>query len=111
MRKGKVFDFLDSECSLFVVVRFPDLPDFSFFFFVLSASTFKKALLKVPSDIGKKVEYFLSTGNLVTNTGLDLQQARFFFFVCPLFSGVSLQLMCWFACVIRPLVIASLLRS
>jgi DNA-directed RNA polymerase I subunit RPA2 len=26
------------------------------------------------SDIGKKLEYFLATGNLVSNTGLDLQQ-------------------------------------
>lgn len=26
------------------------------------------------ADIGKKMEYFLSTGNLVSNTGLDLQQ-------------------------------------
>jgi DNA-directed RNA polymerase I subunit RPA2 len=26
------------------------------------------------SDIGKKMEYFLATGNLVSNTGLDLQQ-------------------------------------
>lgn len=26
------------------------------------------------ADIGKKLEYFLSTGNLVSNTGLDLQQ-------------------------------------
>ena len=34
----------------------------------------KKALTKVPSDIGKKLEYFLATGNLVTQTGMDLQQ-------------------------------------
>jgi DNA-directed RNA polymerase I subunit RPA2 len=40
----------------------------------------KKYLLKVLSklggtaDIGKKLEYFLATGNLISNTGLDLQQ-------------------------------------
>ncbi|TPX33860.1 DNA-directed RNA polymerase [Synchytrium microbalum] len=33
-----------------------------------------KALSKVNIDIGKKMEYFLATGNLVTNSGLDLQQ-------------------------------------
>jgi len=42
---------------------------------LLDLTHWKKNLLKVPSDIGKKIEYFLSTGNLVTNTGLDLQQA------------------------------------
>ncbi|BFZ58330.1 DNA-directed RNA polymerase I subunit rpa2 [Savitreella phatthalungensis] len=33
-----------------------------------------KALSKVNCDVGKKLNYFLSTGNLVSNTGLDLQQ-------------------------------------
>ncbi|ORY01079.1 beta and beta-prime subunits of DNA dependent RNA-polymerase [Basidiobolus meristosporus CBS 931.73] len=33
-----------------------------------------KALSKVPSDIGQKLQYFLATGNLISNTGLDLQQ-------------------------------------
>lgn len=42
----------------------------------------KKYLLKVltklggAADIGKKLEYFLATGNLISNTGLDLQQVR-----------------------------------
>ena len=35
---------------------------------------FKRAVTKVPSDVGRKLEYFLATGNLVSNTGLDLQQ-------------------------------------
>ncbi|CAB66435.2 DNA-directed RNA polymerase I complex subunit Rpa2 [Schizosaccharomyces pombe] len=30
---------------------------------------------KINNDIGTKLQYFLSTGNLVSNTGLDLQQA------------------------------------
>lgn len=29
---------------------------------------------KVTSDLGKKLDYFLATGNLVSKTGLDLQQ-------------------------------------
>ncbi|ORX56858.1 beta and beta-prime subunits of DNA dependent RNA-polymerase [Hesseltinella vesiculosa] len=33
-----------------------------------------KTLRKVPSDIGQKMSYFLATGNLVSKTGLDLQQ-------------------------------------
>jgi DNA-directed RNA polymerase I subunit RPA2 len=37
-----------------------------------------KAFQKVPSDIGKRMEYFLATGNLVSNTGLDLQQTAGF---------------------------------
>ena len=34
-----------------------------------------KAMHKVNSDIGAKMHFFLATGNLVTPTGLDLQQA------------------------------------
>ena len=34
----------------------------------------KRVLGKVPSDIGRKLEYFLATGNLVSGTGLDQQQ-------------------------------------
>ncbi|RKP17185.1 beta and beta-prime subunits of DNA dependent RNA-polymerase [Rozella allomycis CSF55] len=34
----------------------------------------KGILAKLPSDIGRKMEYFLATGNLVTETGMDLQQ-------------------------------------
>ena len=41
------------------------LADFAFF---------KKCLSKVSSDLGRKLEYFLATGNLVSSTGLDLQQ-------------------------------------
>ncbi|KAJ3223931.1 hypothetical protein HK099_000527 [Clydaea vesicula] len=33
-----------------------------------------KTLGKINTDIGRKMEYFLATGNLVSNTGLDLQQ-------------------------------------
>lgn len=35
---------------------------------------FRKLLGRVPADIGRKLEYFICTGNLVSNTGLDLQQ-------------------------------------
>ncbi|KAI9222062.1 hypothetical protein BC828DRAFT_379405 [Blastocladiella britannica] len=33
-----------------------------------------KLLSRVPADMGRKLDYFLSTGNIVTNTGMDLQQ-------------------------------------
>ncbi|KAI9139918.1 hypothetical protein BKA69DRAFT_1030032 [Paraphysoderma sedebokerense] len=34
----------------------------------------QKVIKKAPSDIGRKLEYFLATGNIVTSTGMDLQQ-------------------------------------
>lgn len=34
-----------------------------------------KTINRVNADIGKKLQYFLATGNLVTPSGLDLQQA------------------------------------
>ncbi|KAL1923734.1 uncharacterized protein VTP21DRAFT_8714 [Calcarisporiella thermophila] len=37
-----------------------------------------KVIQKVPSDIGQKLRYFLATGNLVSNTGLDLLQTTGF---------------------------------
>ncbi|KAG4304220.1 hypothetical protein PORY_002401 [Pneumocystis oryctolagi] len=37
-----------------------------------------KLFQRVPNDIGSKLQYFLSTGNLVSSTGLDLQQATGF---------------------------------
>ncbi|KCV69185.1 DNA-directed RNA polymerase I subunit RPA2 [Fonticula alba] len=43
-------------------------PDFS------NGDYFNALMGRVPSDIGRKVEYLLSTGNLVSHTGLDLQQ-------------------------------------
>ncbi|KAI8052867.1 hypothetical protein BDF22DRAFT_685655 [Syncephalis plumigaleata] len=37
-----------------------------------------KVINSVPSDIGKKLHYFMATGNLVSTTGLDLQQTSGF---------------------------------
>eukprot|EP01134_Creolimax_fragrantissima_P002099 CFRG2099T1 len=37
-----------------------------------------KMISKNPIDVGRKVEYFMATGNLVSATGLDLQQASGF---------------------------------
>jgi len=37
-------------------------------------SYFKKVVNKLNTDVGRKLEYLLATGNLVTLTGLDLQQ-------------------------------------
>ena len=39
-----------------------------------SGEYFRKILGKVSGDIGKKLEYFLATGNLISSSGLDLQQ-------------------------------------
>ncbi|KAJ2450503.1 hypothetical protein EV183_004245 [Coemansia sp. RSA 2336] len=33
-----------------------------------------RVFAKVPADIGQKAQYFLATGNLITRTGLDMQQ-------------------------------------
>lgn len=41
----------------------------------LNTKYFTKTVMKVPADIGSKLSYFLATGNLVSKTGLDLQQA------------------------------------
>lgn len=38
----------------------------------------KKIMSRVPNDLGKKMEYMLATGNIVSTTGLDLQQAAGF---------------------------------
>lgn len=50
--------------------RSPSLVDFA------DKKYLNKVLQKTSgaSDIGRKMEYFLATGNLVSNTGLDLQQ-------------------------------------
>lgn len=42
---------------------------------ILDNSYITKVVRKVNADVGKKLEYFLATGNLVSPTGLDLQQA------------------------------------
>jgi DNA-directed RNA polymerase I subunit RPA2 len=41
---------------------------------VTDPTFFKKYLTKVSSDVGRRLEYFLATGNLVSITGLNLQQ-------------------------------------
>lgn len=35
----------------------------------------QRAINRAPSNIGKMLDYFLATGNLISNTGLDLSQA------------------------------------
>ena len=37
---------------------------------------------RCPLDIGRKIEYFISTGNLVSQTGLDLSQVLCVMCVC-----------------------------
>lgn len=43
-----------------------------------TASYFQKLAEKCSTGIGRKIETFLSTGNLITSTGLDLQQVSGF---------------------------------
>ena len=37
-----------------------------------------KAVAKNTVDVGRKIEYLMATGNLVSNTGLDLERASGF---------------------------------
>lgn len=48
-----------------------EVPDF------LDKGFIKRIFGKVSSDIGRKVSYFLATGNIVSNTGLDISQVCF----------------------------------
>lgn len=43
-----------------------------------TATYLRRAFNKIPADVGKKLEYFLATGNLNTATGMDLQQTSGF---------------------------------
>ncbi|PVV05031.1 hypothetical protein BB560_000446 [Smittium megazygosporum] len=43
-----------------------------------NADFFPKLLKKVNTDVGQKAQYFLATGNLVSKTGLDMQQTSGF---------------------------------
>ncbi|KAI8613271.1 hypothetical protein BC830DRAFT_1170381 [Chytriomyces sp. MP71] len=68
--KEKIGDILDGICTQIKtdVRRFPATVDF------MDKKYLSKVFSKVNCDVGKKMEYFLATGNLVSNTGLDLQQ-------------------------------------
>lgn len=70
--KEKLEDYLQSIESVFAtdLRRNPAQVTFS----DRENSYFRKLLGRVPSDLGRKMEYFISTGNLVSNSGLDLQQ-------------------------------------
>lgn len=71
--KEKIDDWLASiKLSISADLRrSPGIVDFS-------GDYVRKTFSKVPCDIGKKLEYFLATGNLVTSTGMDLQQTSGF---------------------------------
>ena len=43
---------------------------------LLTLATFADLGAQMQADIGKKVQYFINTGNLVSQTGLDLMQVR-----------------------------------
>lgn len=44
---------------------------------ILSGNYIMNAMRRVNPDVGQKLAYFLATGNLVSKTGLDLQQVCF----------------------------------
>ncbi|KAJ3026228.1 UNVERIFIED_CONTAM: hypothetical protein HDU68_005993 [Siphonaria sp. JEL0065] len=68
--KEKIADTLDGIAIQIKtdIRRFPATVDFN------DKKYLSKVFAKVNSDIGKRMEHFLSTGNLVSNSGLDLQQ-------------------------------------
>lgn len=65
LRQGKAKDFQDGmSCSMVPCMRAHDS----------AARDFTSVLAKTNWDVGAKLSYFLATGNLVSPTGLDLQQ-------------------------------------
>ena len=71
VRNGVVVDFNDSQLYFFAAFSLNVL-------FFYPERYFNKILTKVNFDIGAKLSNFLATGNLVSPTGLDLQQASGF---------------------------------
>ena len=47
------------------------------------------AMRRVNADVGQKLSYFLATGNLVSKTGLDLQQVCYCCQWCDGSSGID----------------------
>lgn len=72
VRNGLTVDFNDSQslCLSFLHLLTNPIP--------IAEKYFMKTLSKVNCDIGSKLANFLATGNLVSPTGLDLQQASGF---------------------------------
>ena len=67
--KEKLDDFLTSvKANLMMDVK-RNKPDFT------DTKVFMKAIQRAPSNVGKILETFLATGNLISNSGLDLSQA------------------------------------
>jgi DNA-directed RNA polymerase I subunit RPA2 len=72
VRNGVVVDFNDSQCHW-------TKPHFAEIYSNISTERyFTKVLSRVNFDVGAKLSNFLATGNLVSPTGLDLQQASGF---------------------------------
>ncbi|KAJ3113709.1 hypothetical protein HDU96_003038 [Phlyctochytrium bullatum] len=72
--KEKLSDWLSSLKTQILVDlrRSPGMVDFN------DRRYLAKAFTKPTSDVGKRMEYFLATGNLQSRTGLDLQQVSGF---------------------------------
>lgn len=68
--KEKLEDFLDTiGLALNIDMRKNKELDFT------DKKNFMKAVRSAGSNVGRALEYFMATGNIVSNTGLDLQQA------------------------------------
>jgi DNA-directed RNA polymerase I subunit RPA2 len=74
VRNGVAVDFNDSQLYSYCAVS----SNVQFFYTHYSERYFNKIVAKVNFDIGAKLSNFLATGNLVSPTGLDLQQASGF---------------------------------
>ena len=72
VRNGVAVDFNNSQLCFYCVVS-SNVPSFLY-----PEQYFNKIVSKVNFDIGAKLSNFLATGNLVSPTGLDLQQASGF---------------------------------
>ena len=71
---GVILRLISSIVCALLVISAMKFIEFLFF----PARYFNKALSRVSFDIGSKLNSFLATGNLVSPTGLDLQQAAGF---------------------------------
>jgi len=68
--KEKLIDWVDSIKALIQMDLRKDNSKVNFH----DVKYIQKVISKANADVGKKLEYFLATGNLISPTGLDLQQ-------------------------------------
>ena len=80
-RYCRIYDKEKPRTLITVSAAFTSISRFGVFIYwvlVSIATYFKSVLSKTNFDVGSKLAYFLATGNLVSPTGLDLQQTSGF---------------------------------